>query len=157
MMKRFFGLVLISLALCGCKKSREPQSFALMEPPLPHLTKDDVLRVNGKPLSITAYMAIRSKLKEPTKNNVLWVGTAALAMIKETSAQGKELSPTVAIDIARYALGDLPLASADASLREYLGQNIQQPAPPPEDLKTQLDQFVARAVIQRNLRVLAEL
>ena len=119
------------------------------------LTKDDVLLVDGRKLSLSGYSALRGALPQSIeKDEILWVATAALALQNELFSKGKEINLPLAVKLAHSAISHEPLQKdLEPFASEYTG--IAHPLS--QDLKTRLDQLIGQAKIQRNLRVLAEL
>jgi hypothetical protein len=122
---------------------------------LPVPTKDEVALVDGRALSISGFFALRTQLKRPSTEGVLWVGIAALALQNETRARGHEISTRAAVDIARYALGDSSAAESENGLREYFSFSAVPPAP--TQVKQELDRIVSKTTVQRNERAVASL
>jgi hypothetical protein len=122
---------------------------------LPVPTKDDVALIDGEALTLTGMMSIREAMKQPATEKAFWVGVAAIAIKNHVKKEGHELGLPTTIAVARYAIEDLPAAEAEGPLHEYLGAG--KAIPPPQDLRHDIDQVVARSVVQRNPRVLAEL
>lgn len=122
---------------------------------LPAPTKDEVALIDGRPFSITGYLALRSQLRTRTSEAVFWVGSAALAIQNSTRARGHELQTPVAVDIARYALGELNAAEADNSLRQYFERRGLPPTS--MEVRREVDRLLSLAVVQRNDRVLRSL
>jgi len=124
-------------------------------PPLPIPTKDEVALVDGRALSITAFLTLRSHLRTHATEAIFWVGTAALALQNETRARGEEIQISTAVDIARYALGELNAAEADTSLRQYFARTGLPPTP--ANARTELDHLLSKSSVQRNERAMSSL
>jgi hypothetical protein len=153
-----FLVLLIPLCIAGCFNTREPASTPAAEtgtthPPFP--TKDDVALVDGKPFSLSTYMAIRSILQHASVENTFWVGVAVLAIQSDREKHGKPFKIETALNVARYALNDLPPELAGPSLREFFGETDS--VPNPAELRQKIDRLVSQAVVQRNPQVLADL
>ncbi len=121
--------------------------------PIP--TKDDVALVDGRPFSISGFLALRGVMRTQSKEAILWAGTAAIAIQNATRARGREVEPPAAVEIARYALGEISAAQADNSLHQYF-ERLGVPPTPPE-VRAELDRLLSQAVVRRNERVLASL
>jgi hypothetical protein len=99
--------------------------------PIP--TKDDVLSVDGRRLSLSGYNALRNHLPgNLAKDQVLWIATAALALQNDARLQGKEILLPHAVSMAQKALTDLVT-------------------------RNKLENLITQSVIQRNPQVLAEI
>lgn len=122
---------------------------------LPAPTKDEVALVDGRAFSISGFLAIRARLKNHATAAVIWVGTGSLAIQNATRARGRELEIGTAVDIARYALGELTAAEADSSLHLFFERGGLPPAP--EEVRKEIDQLLSSAIVRRNERVLASL
>src|SRR5687767_9750617 len=85
-----------------------------MKLPLP--TKDEVARVNGRPLSLQDFLTIRENLNEPSNQKAFWIGTAALALQDDRRSQGKEVTFRAAFELARYAMNDISVIQAASSI-----------------------------------------
>lgn len=96
-------------------------------------TKDDVLWVDGRRLSISGYHALRENLPSTlTHEQVLWIATAALALQNDALPKGTQIPLKVAVQKAMIALED-------------------------STTKRELEKIIAQATVQRNPLVLAEL
>jgi hypothetical protein len=129
---------------------RDPSSFAL---PMP--TSDEVALVDGRPLSISGFIALRTALGNPSVETTFWIATAALALENDSRSHGAELSPGAAVMVARYAVGEIPKETAEPYLREYESGSSQ--ALTSAELRRQIERLLARSVVQRNPQVLAGL
>lgn len=139
----------------GCLNPSEHKAALSKSLPIP--TKDQVALVDGQPLSISAFLAIRSLLKKPTQELTFWVGVAAIRLQHESRAVlGKELDSKTAVDIARYALGEIPIIGLEAAIRENLGLSEKEGSEP-ATVKKRIDRLITRSVIQRNPQALSDL
>lgn len=111
-------------------------------------TKDDLLWVDGRRLSLDGYAALRSALPVSlSKDYVIWVAIAALAIQNDSMIHGREIPLPTAVDLARYAQGDVPLTQ---ELESYIQKTDSN------EYKTKLQQLINRSSVQRNPQVLAE-
>ena len=149
----FFRLFLVLVGMAACNFNSQEDRAAERGLPLP--TKDEVVLVDGRPLSIAGFMAVRTALSQATTQSALWIGMAALAIQNETRARGREMAMTSAVEIARYALNELSLEQVEPALRAFVGK--LGALPPPTALRHDVELLLARAVIQRNIPVIAEL
>lgn len=124
-------------------------------PPLPMPSKDEVALVDGRPLTLTDYLALRDHIRKHTTEAVLWAGIAALAIQNETRARGAELRSASAVEVALYALGELNAAEADNSLRAYFARTGLPPKP--DEVRAALDRLLATSIVRRNERALSSL
>jgi hypothetical protein len=120
---------------------------------LPLPTKDEVARVDGRPLTIQDFLTIRSRLQNPSDATALWVGISSIALQNNAHSRGRSIQPEYAIDIARYAVGDLQSFSADESLKEYFPES--QDVPSPESVKKEIDALTQRSLVQKSSRPLS--
>jgi len=111
-------------------------------------TKDDVALVDGTPLTIGAYLAIKSTVEKSNRETVLWLGLAALVLQNDSRAKGHELSPQAAVNLAKFAAGLLPRDVISGEIREY--QGAKAVTPDPITFKAEIDALLARAVVHRN-------
>jgi hypothetical protein len=118
-------------------------------------TKDEVLLVDGRAISIAGFYALRTQLKNPSTEAVLWAGVATLVLQKETRGRGGELSTVAAVEIARYAMGELSLGEAQGSLRDHFGH--LGPLPTSDQTKREIERLVSKSDIQRNPSTIASL
>jgi hypothetical protein len=146
------ALALLLLAL-GCSRAFPPPAAA---PPLALPTKDDVALVNGRPLTINAFRWVRSLVrKDRSPGNVFWIGTAALALATDRAPAPDALPSRESLEVALYAAGELPLDAALRSLAAILPDLGARPSP--ESVRARLDALLARAAVQKNAQLLAEL
>ncbi len=140
------------LSAIGCRAPSKPpiEGRALALP-----TKDELALVDGQPISIAGFSTIKSSLSKPSNEAALWIATAALAAQHDTKRQGRDLTLTVAVKMARYALADLPFQGAEASLRVYYGAKGSLPSS--LQVKQDLEQLMLRSVIQENRALLMAL
>ena len=149
------------IALAGCFNHSGPHAEALHASrglgasALPLPTKDEVALVNGRPFSLSGFYSLQSLLNHSSTEAVLWVGSGALALQNETQGQGHELSPQAAIQISRYAIGDISFAEAESALQQYQTRATERPTP--HQLKLKIEQLLLHSVVHRNNQLLAAL
>ena len=148
---KLFALAALSIAgaATGCLGTSVPErplAFRALTP-----TKDEVVLVDGRALSISGFYALRTQLKNPSTEAVIWVAVATLTLQNETRGRGGELSTPEAAEIARYALGELTLNEARKSLRGY----FREPAalPSPDQTKREVERLVSLSNVQRNAQI----
>lgn len=140
-------LILPLLALQGCESPFKMQKVVPILDRLPFPTKDQVALVDGRPLTLTDFLAIRERLKTPSSEQAYWVGIATLALQSEARSRGHDISLQNTYDVARYAIGDIIALEAQSSLNTYFnGKQV----PPPEEVKRQIDTITKNSVIVRN-------
>lgn len=142
------------LALSACDdgpRARVDPDSALSLP-----TKDDVALVDGKPLTLGAFAAIRSTVAGADRETVLWLGIAALALQNDSRARGHEVSPKTALNLAKFAAGLLPRDVVADEAREYQGSS-RAITPDPATFKSELDALIRRAVVHRNEQAISAL
>lgn len=123
---------------------------------LPVPTKDEVLVVDGRALSISGYLVLRSQLRLRDKEGVFFAAAATLALQNDSRLTGSELSPKEAFDIVRYALDDGASPELQEASKQYFKVSSGR-LPDAATLRKQLSLLVTRSVVQRNPQVLAEL
>ncbi len=155
-MKRSLLFLILTFSVACTPK--ETRIFSLMSQPVA-LSKDDVLLINGTPLSLTSFLSIRSQLKNQKKEAALWVSIATLCLIGKKTSKEHPLSPTLALDVARYAIQDLPLEKAQTSLREYLGHSPSSNTviPSSADVKKDLEELITHSTVQKNIQILSDI
>jgi|GEM_PF-5494731 len=127
-------LGLVFLTICSsCSRSQHQPLLAHSSVQFFAPTKDDVLWVDGRRLSISGYHALRENLPSTlTQEQVLWIATAALALQNDALPKGIEIPLRVAVQKAMIALEN-------------------------SAAKLELEETIAQATVQRNPQVLAEL
>jgi hypothetical protein len=154
-------LLLLTITLSLACKPKETKIFSLIEKPTAvSLYKDDVLLVNGGHLSITGFLNIRSQMKDQlNKEKALWVSIATMTILYSPAPSGLGMSPHGAVDVARYAIGDLPLEKAQSSLRDYLGysKGLMTTLASAKEVKKMLDLAISKATIQKNVQILSDI
>jgi hypothetical protein len=152
-----FSVFFFLLFALACTR-KETKVFSLIEKPVT-LFKDDVLMVNGQHLSITGFMNIRSQLKDQAKEKAVWVSIATLTLLNAPTPAGLFLSPMGAVEVARYAVEDLPLEKAQLSLRDYLGYSKGQMTSlvSAREVKKQIDAAISMSTIQKNVQILSDI
>lgn len=128
-------------------------SISGTEPRLPAPTKDEVLLVEGKAMTLSGFLALRHRFPELSKQDIAWMATAALSLQAHAEKTG---SPPIdvgrAVDLARYALGILPQGS-----EEFLrGHFASSAVPSATDFRRELDRIISQSAVQRNADLLAE-
>jgi hypothetical protein len=117
-------------------------------------TKDQVLLLDGRPLSVGIFMGLRQEMKSSPLEVVVWTAEGALALQNEARSRGQEISPKTAFDVARYASEEFTLQAVQGELETYFGKG--RPIPPAYRVKNQIDQLLTRAVIQENEALLRQ-
>lgn len=126
-------VALIALVNLSCWSPGTKSSKIIHSVKFPEPTKDDVLTVNGNTLSLSGYNALRNHLPtDLSKNQVIWIAIAALALQNDALTQGKEIPLPDAVNMAQKALTD--------SLT-----------------RSKFESLISQTVIQRNPQVLAEI
>lgn len=144
-------LTLAVSLLSGCFSYK--QNLELKGAQLPVLSKDEIASVNGNSLTLSTFLSIRSNMKEPSIETAYWIGVGGIVLLEEAHRQGKLISGQTALEIARYAVGDLDLAHASTPLTEYYGKQATFPAP--STVRTEIEGHMNRAVIMRNSQILS--
>jgi hypothetical protein len=123
---------------------------------LPFPTKDDVALVDGIPLSVARFLELRMTLgKAGTQENTFRVGVAWLAIQNESQRRKLSFDPESALALARYSQGHLTAEEAAAALDAFFQSPGQKPSP--SEFRKQVNDWIARSVVQRNPQVLAGL
>ncbi|MGZ3688281.1 MAG: hypothetical protein ACXWPM_07035 [Bdellovibrionota bacterium] len=117
----------------------------------PELTKDDVLRVGDHTLSIAGYSNFRTTMSERSRDEVIWIAKCSLLLLDYPTHPSLQ----TATEVARYAEGHFPRASAEKSLHAFLGESV--PLPSAEELHGQLETRLTHAVVLVNPRIVSEL
>lgn len=146
-----FLLLGICLAMSACRASEQPESIRRL--PIP--SKDEVALVDGRPLSLSGFVNLRTLLKDPSIENTFWVGIASLTIQNNAISRNINLPMESAVVLARYAAQDLPLEDCAGALRAFLGPQGELPGQ--VAWKNQVERWVAQSVVQRNPQVLAQL
>jgi hypothetical protein len=150
--RRFRALrLLLCLALLqACTKEGTHAANRAELPPI--LTKDEVAVVDGRPFSISDFQTVQARLTHPSTSSIVWVGTAVLALQSQSRNQGTEISSSAALEIARFALGELTRAKAEPALRQL---------PPPSAVsdslsaRITLNHAISSSVVRRNESLIA--
>ena len=152
---------MLQLGASGClwtppkAEAPAPSADRPLSQSLPVPNKDEVALINGRALSLSAFIALRSQVRTRGSEAVLWVGLGAFALQDEAKSHDQELSIVAAVEIARYAMRELGADQADQSLRQYFTR-VQTP-PEPELVHKEIDRLLASATVRRNNMVLASL
>ncbi len=72
---------------------------------LPAIGKDEVARINGKPLTLTTFLTLRRSHPGLSDDQILWLGLGALALRDKLLKDGYDLTSEEHLNIARYATG----------------------------------------------------
>lgn len=133
----------------GHRKQLQNSALALVLP-----NKDQVLLLDGRPISLSLFMGLRESMKSSPLEVVVWTAKAVLILQNEARARGNEVSTQTALGVARYASEELPLQVVDSEIQVYLGSG--EKVPPPYIFKNQIDLLLLRSVIQENEALLRQ-
>ena len=123
------ALLLAALAALACEGCTARSVGSLGTAPA-LLTKDDVLLVDQRRLTLTDYLALRGQLPGASTDEVVWTAAAIFALQQEWRSQGRTLDPRAALKLVREAQGES---------------------------KRHLEDLLSHAVVQRNEHVLKSL
>jgi hypothetical protein len=112
---------------------------------LPLPTKDEMALVNGVPLTIRGYLDIRASAPRLSPERSLWAGIAALALHAESKQRGRPIDKVHALNIARYAIEDLPPHEVVSELTHYYREGLSHL--PPSRIRQDIDALLARSVV----------
>jgi hypothetical protein len=149
---RVFIFALSLISLLGCFT---PSQESLLQFGLPLPTKDEVAVVNGRPITIDHYLTIRHFLNTTSAETILWVCIATIAIQNEAQSRNRELSPSHALEIARYAIGEMAEQEASGSLQEFYGPSVAIPVP--AQVLKDIESLTNRSVIHKNHQALSML
>jgi hypothetical protein len=122
---------------------------------LPLPTKDQILLVDGRPVSISDYMRFRALMPEVKKDALVNDLVAITVIINDADKRGVSgFSADSALKLLKYASGE-PLPADSPSVLDLY--TAGRGAPGPSELKSQIATLVSRAVVQTNTRVLAQM
>jgi hypothetical protein len=127
---------------------------------LPIPTKDDVALVDGEAVTLGDFVSARDVMADKSRDAVLWASIGARIIEgrwRKRAADPTEPSAPKALELARYALNEMPRDRVEVSLRSFYGLAADQPLPDPPRLRRDVDAWVAAAVVQKNIQALAEL
>jgi hypothetical protein len=154
---RALALALGLLSLAGCFESTSattpissytPPGLDDRHGPLP--TKDEVLLINGHPLSVTDYFDIRRRVGPAvSRDAVLWIGEASLLLQDDWRAKGEQLDPANSVVLSAYASGVFTLDQVKATGLKSI--------PPARGLFTEIEAQLKKAEVRQNHILLAEL
>ena len=114
--------------------------------------KDELARVNGVPLSITGFLALRDLYPGTGDEELLEIALGAMTLQQAAQQQRHtDLSPTAALALVRYARGKTGPAEASSAAQTYFGSTA---VPTPAEVRTEIQKQMARVVIKKNLSVL---
>ena len=147
-------LLLTPLLLFGCIRPDADRKPPALFRTLPVPTSSDVLLVNGRPLTIDGFMALRSQFPNAPREDVLWIARAAMVLEDDAKASGRTLSIVSAVALASFALGRTSVEPAAQALVEY---GSPETFKDPKVFKGHVDKILGLAVVQQNSQVLAEL
>lgn len=133
---------------CQSSQSRTPAVSRVL--PLP--TKDQLLLVDGNPVSISDYMSCRAIFPGAKKEYLVHILTRATLVSADAQKRGVKLSLDDSVALVRYSTGEVSEASVSAALLSFAGDKVSPP-----DLNLRISSLLARAVVQINSRVLSEL
>ncbi len=111
-------------------------------------TKDEIALIDNHPLTIAAFLKIRSRLQTRSPETALWVGISMIALQNKTRAEGREISSLAAYDIVRYAIRDLSTSDARSALIEYFRETV--PLPDPDFVKKEIQSISDKTSVLRN-------
>jgi hypothetical protein len=146
----FWLLILAASISSGCSGSSPKSSSALSAsfqvPTVP--TKDDVLWVDGRRLTLSGYLALRDALPSNlSRDSVLWIAIAAFSIQNDALIHGREIPLKTAVALALYA----------SDLSQNPGMEADTERLKPEDYRIKIDRLISKSMIQRNPQVLAEI
>jgi hypothetical protein len=146
--RALFSLVLAASLLVGCMGSDRGLPLS-RKSPFQVPTKDDVLWVDGRRLSLSGYTALRESLPPGlSRDTVLWLAIAALSLQNDALLRGTEIPLKTAVTLARFADGTASLTPEMEPYVEHLSAI---------EFKSKIERIINKSVIQRNPLVLAEL
>lgn len=152
-------LTLFSAAACTARTGDSARFVGAGSVSLPVPTKDEVLIVDGRRLSLTGYFALKERYPDLGRESLLWLSTASLALQNHAQTAGRNLQPELAANLAYQALGSAgnPVLPAEVEAEARALFPAESAALSPASLRAAMDRLVTRAVVQRNVQVLAEL
>ncbi|MBL7715894.1 MAG: hypothetical protein JNL01_10560 [Bdellovibrionales bacterium] len=125
--------------------------FGADEKPRPGLvlpSKDEVARINGKPLSLAAFLHLKRVIPKATTESLLWVGLGAMALQESLYQSGIVVTDEHAIRISRYGVGNLPLEQVKDDLRSAFP--VLKSPPSVQEIRDKIDALLSNAEILRN-------
>lgn len=141
------------LVALGCSRGASVSSSA---PSFP--TKDDAIILDGRPLSIGAYEAIRKELSRSTQalksEDAFRIAEATLLLQHRSLSRGNEINPKEALMLARVAWGDGEFDVSHSASQKFIA--LFGAVTSRSQLKTTILELLKTAVIQRNLAALQE-
>jgi len=149
---RFFGPLFLAGLLFGCESQNATISNQPASHPFP--SKDEVMLVDGRPVNISEFTAIRNRLNGENLESVFWMTSAALALVNESKIRGVPISMDAALTITRFGKGQIEEKEVEEALRTYWKN--QGKVPSSKEISAHIENLLARSVVQRNARVLAE-
>jgi hypothetical protein len=154
-MKRASILSLLSFVLLpACFSFQE--RIELQGHPLPLPTTNEIALVNGKPFTISSLISIRSTLRNASNETAFWVGVGGLLLQQQALSDGKILAVDTAIEVARYAIGDINPLQATPTLKDFFRDVNKTPDfPQPEEVKRQVDLLIKQATILKNNQLIS--
>lgn len=117
-------------------------------------SKDDVALIDGRALTLTAFSSLKAEIPKASTESLLWLGLGSMALQNHARAQGRELPALLALNIARYAAGELTGEAAHGALEALYGRTLTPPTP--QAVRQQIDQLLRNATIVRNPQAIEE-
>jgi hypothetical protein len=125
-----------------------PREELIQDFQLPVPTKDEIVRVNGRPLTLNDFLFIRSQTEDSSAETAYWLGVSTLVIQNHGKKQGKNISAASALLIARYALGKITEQTASSSLNQYYARTT--PVPTPQEVKKEIEQLTQQMIVLKN-------
>lgn len=152
---RFFWILLSLGLLTSCERPfffERGENPNRPEPVLP--SKDEVARINGRALGISAFLYLKKQVPKATTESLLWISLGAMALQDHLYQSGIAATDEHAIRIARYGIGELPLEKVRDDLR--MAFPVNKDLPSVTQVRDQIDALLSRSEILRNTTVLNE-
>ncbi len=149
-----FALSFLSLSISACTRGGAPSAITPSQARLPLPSKDDVLWVDGRTVSIEAFAALKKRLKNPSNDKALWIAAAVLVLQNELTSKGIALPSEEGVLLALYATQEVTGEQVMTGVQTFL--QTAHTLPSAQELHSRVDALLSRSVIQKNLRLLAE-
>lgn len=118
-------------------------------------SKDELAKINGRALNLSAALHLKSEMPTATAESVLWVGLGAIALQESLKSQSIFITDHHAVRLARFAAGNLPGNEVRDELRMIYPE--LKDAPNHLELRTRIDTLLAQSEIIRNPAAIAEI
>lgn len=117
-------------------------------------TKDDVALIDGRALTLTSFSRLKAAFPKASNESLLWLGLGSMALQSSARSKGFDLGGQSALNVARFAAGELSVKDAETDLRTYYQKTGILPGS--EQVRREIETLLQDSSILRNPQALLE-